>query len=274
MNRTVARLGACSFLAWGVLGAAAGAQTAMPSAAPTPLAFTAHAHAGVTVGMADRSVGGQAALGVSQRANLTRVDVISLTTDAIALPPIKFTAVIDRSARTLTVWNDTTKTYYVQRFAVAPPTSTPAARATPAPTPVPIGAFGGRSPFANLEVLDVSLKMTGHTTTAGLPSTGLAFDLHVARKGAKTPMHLITTMQLSDEYAAFPLSIDATVEPGEMQAPAKFSYAVDDLTRTVPAIAAFRTPAGYRRARSILAVILNGSKVRFGNPPASPSPAP
>jgi hypothetical protein len=268
MKTTVARIGACSFLAWGVLGAAAGAQTATPSPLPTPLAFTAHAHANVTVGMGDHSMSGRAVLGVSQRANLTRIDLVSLTSDALTLPQIKVTAVIDRAARTLTVWNDTTKVYRVQRFSAATPTPAPHATATP----MPVGAFGGRSPFANLDVLDVSMRLTGHTTTAGLPTTGLVFELHVARKGAKAPTHLSATVQLSDDYGGFPLSIEATAEPDGMQSPTKFSYAVDDLTRTIPAITGFRVPAGYRRAASIGAVIFNGSTFHVGSP--SPIPIP
>ena len=149
--------------------------------------------------------------------------------------------------------------------------ATPTPAPHPTPTPAPIGMFGHGSPLANLDVLDVSMKMTGHTTTVGLPSTGLAFDLHVAGKGQKTPVHLSATMQLSDVYGGFPLSIDASIDGGISRPQVKLSFAVDDLTRVTPPLAGFRVPAGYRRAASIGAVIFNGSAPRAVSPLPAPS---
>ena len=37
--------------------------------------------------------------------------------------------------------------------------------------------------------MDVSVKLTGHTTTAGLPTSGLALDAHIAKKGSLTVVH-------------------------------------------------------------------------------------
>jgi hypothetical protein len=265
MNRTVVRVVAGAF-AFAALGSAANAQagtpaTAAPSPSPTPLAFTVRAHANVTIVTTDRTITGSAVLGVSQRANLTRVDIISVQTDAIPLPPISGTFVIDRSAKTVTGWSAATKQYFVGRMAPAPSPG-------PTPTPKPQGLFTGTSFLAGLDVMDLSLKLTGHTTTAGLATSGLAIDAHFAKKGSLTVVHATATTQLADEYGAFPMTIDVTLDPGGSQS-LKLSYAVDELTRAVPAAAGFHVPAGYTKAKSMLGVIIH-----TGAPTRRPSPAP
>ncbi len=187
MNTTVVRVVAGGVFALAALGSAVNAQTgtprpAAPSPSPTPLAFTARAHADVTVVSSGRTITGSVVMGMSQRANLTRVDIISVQTDAIPLPPISASFVVDRSARTVTGWSAATKKYYVQRMAPSPSPG-------PTPTPKPQGLFAGTSFLAGLDVMDVSVKLTGHTTTAGLPTSGLAIDAHFAKKGSLTVVH-------------------------------------------------------------------------------------
>jgi hypothetical protein len=279
MNTTVARSAVCGVFALVALGSAAAAQTTAPRApgtpspAPTPLAFTARAHADIAVVTADRTITGSAVLGMSQRANLTRVDVISVKTDVLPLPPISVSFVIDRNAKTVTAWSTNSKRYFVQHIVPSPSPG-------PTPTPKPFGIFVGRSPFANLDVLDLSVKMTGHTTTAGIATTGLAIDGHFAKKGSTNVAHATATTQLADEYGAFPLTIDVLLEPGaqvglsapaSMSAPSslKLSYAVDELTRAAPPIASFRVPAGYTKATSVMAVVFHGTVT---NVQASPAP--
>jgi hypothetical protein len=280
MNRTVARNAVCGVFALVALGSAAAAQTAAPrppgvaSPAPSPLAFTARAHADISVVTADRTITGSAVLGMSQRANLTRVDLISVKTDAIPLPPISVTFVIDRNAKTVTTWSVASKRYYVQRMSPSPSPG-------PTPTPKPLGLFVGTSPFAKLDVLDVSMKLTGHTTTAGIATTGLAIDAHFAKQGSTNVAHATATAQLADEFGAFPLTIDVLLEPGgsltnvsaqtgvSPPTSLKVSYAVDELTRAVPPVAGFRVPAGYTKATSIMAVVFHGT-VTGGQ--ASPAP--
>ena len=91
-----------------VFGSYAGAQTPSPSptVAPTPSAFSAHAHANVTVTTASGTYGGTAQLGMAQRGSQTRIDVLSLKSDSVPIPPIVVTVVIDRGANTLTAWSD------------------------------------------------------------------------------------------------------------------------------------------------------------------------
>ena len=269
-------------LGGGVLAAialahAAGAQTPKPSPSPAPtvVAFSAHAHATVAVVTQSTTFSGSVQLGVEQRTNLTRIDILSVKSDSFPVPPVTVTAVLDRGANTLTVWNDTTKQYRVQPFLPRPaanasprPSSSPSPRPSTSPRPGPFPR--GRSPFADLEVLSLTLKMTGHTTTSGLPTTGLSFDLQVQRKADKMPSHVVATTQLADDFPVFPMTLDVSVEPGMAPVNAKLSYAVDDLTRTAPPLERFKVPAGYTEASSLLSVIFPG---RF-KPMPSPSPSP
>jgi hypothetical protein len=231
----------------------ASAASSAPSPSPSPLAFAARAHADVTVDAQGRTMTGNALLGLSMRARLIRVDVLSVKTDAMTLPPIVLTLVIDRGANTIAVWNDVTKLYHVQSFL-------PSRSASPSPKPSAAPKASAppqsSSPFSKLDVFAMTIKLTGHTTTSGMPTTGLAFDLQVAKKGDKVPSHVTATTQLADEYAAFPVSAEVTVEPGAAPFRANASYAVDEVTHDLPPLSRFEVPAGYADAGSLFAVIL------------------
>lgn len=281
MMRLVPRAAVFALLSVAVYAGTAGAQTATPSPAPaaTPIAFSAHAHADLTVVAQGRTYAGDVRFAVAQRTNLTRFDVLSVKSDAFPLPPLTATVVIDRSANTLTIWSDATKQYRVQPFLPrlgASPSPTPRASARPTATPGP--ARRVTSPFAGLEVLDVSLKLTGHTTTAGIPTTGLAFDLQVRKKGDQATSHVVASTQLADEFAVFPMTLDVSLEPGTVPFSAKLAYAVDDLTRGLPPLTSFRVPAGYKRASSLFSVLFPPGThvvppvIRPPSPQPSPSP--
>lgn len=262
------------------LAHAAGAQQtpapgprASATPVPTPVAFSGHAHANVTVVTQNATFDGALQLGIAQRTNLTRIDVLGVKSSTLPIPPIGVTAVIDRGSNTLTIWNDTTKKYRVQPFiprSTASPTPRASASSRPSASPRPSSSpRQRRSPFADLDVASLTIKMTGHTTTAGLPTTGLSLDLQVQRKGDKSPSHVTATAQLADEFLAFPVTLDVSLEPGAVPFSAKLSYAVDDLTRDMPPLARFKVPAGYTEAKSIPEVIFQGRR-----PTTLPTPVP
>jgi hypothetical protein len=214
-------------------------------------------------------------LAVAQRADRTRIDLLSVKSDSFALPPLSVTAVINRRANTLTLWSDATKQYRVQPFLPrSTPTPKPRASAAPTSSPPPRLRPPATSPFSKLEVLDVSLHLTGHTTTAGLPTTGLAFDLLVKKIGDQAASHLTATTQLADDFAAFPMTLDIALEPGAVPYGAKISYAVDDLTRGAPPAARFEIPAGYTEATSLVGVIFPQRRGDRARPVHPPSPRP
>jgi hypothetical protein len=283
MMMHLVRIGACAMLPVVVLGGVSDAQTtkASPTPAPTPVAFSARAHANLTVVAQGTTYNGAVELAVAQRANLTRVDVLSVKSDSFPVPPIRVTVVIDRRANTLTAWSDSTKQYRVQPFlprSAASPTprasASPRASARPRASATPSPPQRGTSPFAKLDVLEATLRLTGHTTTAGLATTGLAFDLQVRNKGETATSHVSATTQLADEFAVFPVTLDASLEPGAVPFSAKISYAVDDLTRALPSLTRFEIPAGYTEARSLLNVIFPQGMMGMPMPVRSASPLP
>jgi hypothetical protein len=233
----------------------AGASAATPAPSPSPLALAARAHADVTVDAQGRTMTGNAVLGLSMRDRLIRVDVLSVKTDAMTLPPITLTLVIDRGANTIAVWNDVTKLYHVQSFL-------PGRSASPSPKPSAApkasAAPQATSPFGKLDVFAMTIKLIGHTTTSGMPTTGISFDLQVAKKGENVPSHVTVTTQLADEYAAFPVSAEVTVEPGAAAFRANAVYAVDEVTHEPPPLSRFEIPSGYADAGSLMRVILPG----------------
>jgi hypothetical protein len=117
--------------------------------------------------------------------------------------------------------------------------------------------------------------MTGHTTTAGLPTTGLAFDFQVQGRNDRAPTHVTANTQLADDFAAFPMTIDASAEPGSGTFNARLSYAVDDLTRGLPAASMFVVPAGYTKVDSPFQVLFaGGGGMRPSGPASSGAPGP
>ncbi|HEX3469226.1 MAG TPA: hypothetical protein VHT05_14195 [Candidatus Elarobacter sp.] len=267
MNRTVARIATGVVVAWGVLGAAAAGQTATPapspSAAPSPAAFIARAHADATFTRDGNAGGARADIAIYQHAALTRIDLLSLTSSTLPIPPLHFTAVLDGRAHTVTVWNDATKRYFVSHVAIGA-LPTPAPKATKAPG----WLFDRRSPFADLDVLEFTFKMTGHTTTAGLATTGFAGEMTIATKKSKNPLHVSSTAQLSDDYGGFPVAASIVFEPPAGLTRLGFDYAIDAVSVTQPPDSAFRMPRGYTKATSAFAVIFSSG----ATPAPSPSP--
>ena len=292
MSNLIVRAGAivaCAVLLPVAFGSAARAQTPRPSpsAAATPVAFTAHAHGNATIVTQSGTFGGTVRLGVAHRDNLIRVDVIEVKSDQFPLPPISVSAVIDRGTNTITMWNDTTRQYRRQSFipSFGRPSPQPGATARPGATPRPSAsprpaqsARRGTSPIANLDVLSLTVKLTGHGTTSGLPTTGMSLDFQVQGKGAATPAHVSATTQLADEFPFFPMTLDVTIEPGAPGLNAKVAYAVDDLTRELPPASRFTVPAGYTEARSFGDLIFQRRRtsspmpMSSGMPMISPAP--
>jgi hypothetical protein len=266
----------------GVLARPAAGQTASPapsapapssSPVPTTAPFSARAHVDVSVAGQGRTMTGAVQLGMAQRANLTRIDVLSVKSDTLPVPPVSVTVVIDRRANTVAAWSDTTKLYHVQPFIPRPPASpSPKASPTPAPRTSPSPQPARGSPFAGLDVLSLTIKLIGHTMTQGIPTTGLSFDLQVAKKGETVPTHVSATTQLADEYAAFPLTLDVAVEPGgAMPFKANLAYAVDQITRDDPPASRFEIPRGYADAGSLLGVVFPRS-TSAARPSKTPPP--
>jgi hypothetical protein len=228
---------------------------ATPTPAPTPAGFRAHAHATVTVNSPNGIVTANVAAVMEQRASLTRVDILSVKSDTMPLPPIAFSVVADQTARTITIWNDVSKRYYVQVIAAPIP--------APSATPKPASSTPFISPFAGLDIFSMSFKLTGHTVTNGVATTGLAADLLFAKKGETATTHVAADAQIVDDFAFVPMTFNLSVEPAGGTSSFAMQFAVDDLLRGAPPPSTFAVPTGYTKARNVLEVIMS-------RPPSGP----
>jgi hypothetical protein len=250
--------------------AIAAAQSVAPTPASTPAAFTAKAHMSITVSMPQGPMTLTARVGLAQREQVTRVDFLSVQSPVLRIPIGTLTVVIDRSSNTLTAWNDSSRSYYTQPILPRPaassiPSSAPSAKPSPLARAKPV-----RSALADLEVLVMTVRLLGHTTTVGIPTTGLGIDVEMRKKTETKSSHIVATLQIADDYAFFPVSVDMTFEPGVTPFGGKLSYAVDSFDKTTPPIATFDIPAGYREEASIFAVVLGAPAPRA---PASALPS-
>lgn len=236
--------------------ASAASPAPAPQALATPPPFAAHARAAVRLAGPDRNLDATLRIAVAQRAGSLRFDVLGITSEALPLPPLAATVVVDGRSRAVTVWSETTKRYW--RFVPRPGASpTPAPRATPAPARSPAPP---RAPLLGLlDLFEMTLRLTGHSTVVGLPATGFSFDVQSRTKVRPESMHVSGTAQLSDELLV-PLAAEVVVEPGgaagERPLRINLSYAVEDFARTLPAGLSFAVPAGYTEATSFMAVIM------------------
>jgi hypothetical protein len=246
---------------------ALGTMTLSPAlAAPTPApigplrAFTGHAHADLKIIAGGSPVDLAAHVMIAQRDGLSRFD-ITIDRGQIPLLPIgAITLVVDRSANTLTFWNAATKMYYTQPAAAMLPSA-----ATPAPitslTPAPSGKAtpAPRSPLADLDVFTLGAQLNGHSTIAGFATTGVVASIDYRKKGATATAHVHATVDLADDYAWFPVDINATIDPAIPGITGMLDYAIDDVVRVEPPASTFVVPAGYQQAATIFGVLSKGS---------------
>jgi hypothetical protein len=236
-------------LALAAAAPAAAQTTPRPAPAATPVAFSAHAHADVSVTTTTATYALTMQIAVAQRDRFTRYDILSIRSTSLPIPSPALTFVLDRVANAVTIWNDATKTYAAQPLVPSP---------AGLPGRVPASAFppNARSPLADLDIFSFTVALANHTVTAGLPTTGLTMTVDLKQKGESSTAHLTATAQLADEFAAFPVAIDARVDPGMHAFDGRFTYLVDDFAPHVPAETSFSVPTGYVRADSLLAVLL------------------
>ncbi len=239
-------------LAFAPAGAAPPAPPVMPLVPSATRSFTGHAHGDLKVTFGGSTIDLTAHATLAQRDNLARFD-ITLDRGGIALlPPGGITLVVDRSAGTLTAWNDAAKLYYVQ--SLTPPPAPPA----PAATPAPRASLPARSPLADLDVLALNVQLNGHSTIAGFATTGIIATIDYRKKGAIATAHVHATVDLADDFAWFPVTLNATIDPAMSGVTGALTYAIDDVVQTEPPLAAFAVPSTYQKAATILRVISPG----------------
>jgi molybdate transport system substrate-binding protein len=236
------------------------AQAAQPS--PTPLAFSAHAHATFTAKSSTRILSGTVRLAIAQRGNLSRVDILSMKSDGMPLPPSLFqlTLVVDRTARTVTMWSDSTKKYHVQSIPVSPLSS-------------PMATSSQTSPLSSLDLFEFSMNLAGHTTTMGFHTTDFAFKMKLRAKGQAVTTHIAGAMNLAEDFQWFPITLDFSVTTGTSSSGMKIVYLLDDLKAELPPGDPFAVPAGYTQSASFLDVFMH-VPTALPTPGATPTTAP
>ena len=268
---TTARL-ACLSLAIMFTGTAANAQDmAPPSASPSaaPVGFSGRAHITVSFPFQTSRMTAGARIIVEQSDQLTRVDLVSVDQSILPVQIPRVTFVVNRGANMVTAWNDTARVYYTQSF--LPKQFGGFARPAPAPGMPARPSRPERSMLATIDLLTFDLRLTGHTTTAGIATTGLAFDMKVRQHGKMELMHVTGTVQIADDFAFFPVSIQSQIAGNGLATPATFVYAVDSFDRQAPPPEAFTVPDGYREAPSLIGVFMG---VARRTPAPSPLPIP
>jgi hypothetical protein len=268
---------ACFLLAIMFAGTAVSAQDAPASAPPSPVpsGFSGRAHITVTFPFQSSNMSASARVTVAQSDQLTRVELVSVDQSILPVQIPRFTFVVNRRTNTVTAWNDTARVYYTQAF--LPQQFGGPARLSPPPGTSARPSRPERSALASVDLLTFNLRLTGHTTTAGIASTGLAFDMKVRRHGQTALSHITGTVQIADDFAFFPVAIQAQIHGNGLGTPATFLYTVDSFDRDAPLPEAFVIPDGYREATSLIGVftgVARRNRVPLAAPSVSPSASP
>ncbi len=212
-----------------------------------------------------------ARVAVAQRDQLTRVDLLSVDASVLPIQIPRLTFVIDRRANTVTLWNDAARAYYTQPFLPQNLSGAPR-RPTPDPGATSKPVRPERSMLANLDLLTFDLRLTGHSTIVGIASTGLAFDMKVRQHGKTALTHANGTVQVADDFAFFPVRLQAQIASDGLASPASVVYTIDTFDRQIPSPDTFAVPDGYTRVTSLLRVF-SGSMRRAPSPSPVPSDA-
>ena len=267
---------ACLSLALILAGTAANAQDAPasppPSAAPSPVpsGFSGRAHITLSLPIRGSTMTVGARVAVAQRDQLTRVDLLSVDASMLPIQIPQLTFVLNRRTNAVTVWNAAAQVYHTQSF--LPAGFGGPARPAPAPGAMARPSRPERSVLASLDLLTFDMRLTGHTTTAGIASTGLAFDMKIRQHEKTAVSHVTGSLQMADDFAFFPIALQAHVQVSAAATPAVLSYLVDSFDRQLPPAEMFVLPDGYREAPSLLGVF-SGIARRTALPSPSPSPS-
>ena len=251
---------------FGFAAGAAGAQTESPAAAAA--GFSARAHLTIAFAMRGAKQSVAVRVAITQRNDLTRVDLVAFEVPGLSIKTAPMTFVIDRRANTITAWNDTTHVYYTQSFL---PRSLGGGAAQPSPAPSSTTAPDtrpARSVLAGLDLLTMDVRLTGHSVVGGIASTGLKLNAKIRRHGATAVSHVTASMAVADDFAFFPVALQAQLVGTGPSAGPSLTYAVDAFSRDVPAASGFALPDGYALATSLLRVVMGPAPRR-----ASPLPA-
>ena len=266
--------GAASAQSDAVPAVASPAPVASPVPPATPAGFSGRAHLTITFPTRSMTITATARVAIASRDLLTRLDVLSILTSIAPMQLGPMTVVIDRGSNMMTLWNGTSHTYYTQTFLPS------MFGGAPRPTPSAVRkrpAKPARSMLADLDLLTFDMRLTGHTVTAGLPTTGLAMEIKARQHRQTAVTHVTGAIQLADDYAFFPASLLIRAQTNPTIAPAVIAYAVDAFARDQPAADAFTIPDGYTQAPSPLAVIMGlppgrRAPAATATPSASPTP--
>ena len=268
MREQVTMIARSVFLVLALLIPATGANAqSAPSPVP-PTGFSSRGHLTVNVPIQTSTIYAGARLAVSQRDQLTRIDLLSVDAAILPIRIPQLTFVIDRRANIVTGWNDSAHIYYTQSF--LPSSLGGVSHSAPVPEASNRPSRLEHSPLANLDLLTFNMRLTGRTTVAGIPSSGLAFDAKIRQYGKIAISHVTGTAQLADDFAFFPTAIHARIQSGDLPRAAVFAYAVDAFDRGAPPAETFAVPNGYSEATSMIGVL---SGIPRQRPASAPSPA-
>jgi hypothetical protein len=231
------------------------------------------------------TVGSKIALEI--RGQRLRIDILSIglpggdaTTSSLStalatqiLPPGGFTAVIDRSTGTFTLWSTAKKTYFVATSLsgighAAAPSPTPAPSPTARPDPDSgdlFSIFKMLETFKKDKTFSASIALSGHTMLFGHPVTGLHYAIEDAPLSGQTGSDIHGDIQLADDLDEVPIEFTTSVAVKGIP-PSALRLDIPQLTKTVPPVSDFAPPPGYAKAASLFDVL--GGK--FSIPHTSP----
>lgn len=250
------------------MGAASGARAADPGA---PNGFAAKGSLTVQTELsgAKINVGGNIAL--EQRGQLVRIDVLSLSLPGVdsmlsslassqLFPPGGYSVVYDQAKHTYIAWSTSRKMYYENEGSgsSAPPPSNPGVAAATAVSSTSdiLHAFSAARALRDYKVFSASLNLTGHGTTNGHPSTGVAFALKRQEKNATgDPLDVHGTLQLADDLNELPVQINASVNGAGGAPPSTLRLDFTSIDARTPPDSDFAVPAGFTKAGKITDIL-------------------
>lgn len=267
MKRYLPALLAACFL----LGAAPRpSPSSSPSPRPSATPITAFSGTGRLTAQAvatGKTIGAQADVAVWARPGFVRFDLQKLSLSSAdpsssalltqLLPTGGVTAVFNQKTQMVTIWSSQTQSYYSTKLAFPHPkpaaSPKPKAKATPAPGSPVTSIFKALDSMTQYDVYSSSFELTGHQPVNGHMASLFHFVSKTQKHGAKLET-VNGDLALADDLSGIPLQL-AVDASGSTNGNLK----IDLLTfhTATPDMKLFAVPAGYKKAKSILEVVMH-----------------
>jgi len=230
------------------------------SAQETPGGFSAQGTAVAQLSIGGMAVNIGAQIGLFSRGQQFRVDVSNLSAPGTNpmvnallqqfMPQGSFTVVLDRAAKTTTLWSTDKHLYYVNSITASGGTS-----GSQTPASVAMGVLFDAQVGTVMQILksvkdysiyEMSTRLSGRGTANGHPVTIIQYDIRTQKRGG--PLSTMSgNVDLADDEDGLPVRLTSAMQGKNIKGSVRLDFR--QLSAAAPDPSSFAVPAGYTQTK-------------------------